>query len=355
MLTSTNACLSIITYRASKSSVLQIGMLLATFFFFGTYVVMAQDPRYPKEITVDQAGGGNYKTVQEAVNSVRDLGQERVKIFIKKGTYREKVLIPSWKTNISLIGEDPESTIITYDDFSGKAVAVGKDAFGLAKHSTYTSYTMLVQGNGVVIENLTVQNTAGRLGQAVALHVEGDQVVVKNCRLLGNQDTLYTATANSRQYYQDCHIEGTTDFIFGEATVVFQNCRIKSLSNSYITAAATRPDQRFGYVFFDCKLTAAPEAGKVYLGRPWRPHAKTVFIRTEMGGHIVPQGWDPWKGDKMFPDKEKTAYYGEFQSSGPGAVKEGRISWSRQLRKNEVKHYTLKNIFGTTEWISAAI
>lgn len=212
---------------------------------------------------------------------------------------------------------------------------------------------MLIQGNGVVIEDLTISNTAGRVGQAVALHVEGDKVVVKNCRLLGNQDTLYTATSNSRQYYIDCYVEGTTDFIFGEATVVFQNCRIQSLSNSYITAAATRPDQKFGYVFFDCKLTAAPEAQKVYLGRPWRSYAKTVFIRTEMGAHIVPEGWDPWKGDKMFRDKEKTAFYGEYQSSGPGARHQGRVSWSKQLKKRDLKSYTLKSIFGSTEWINA--
>lgn len=350
------------TFERASSSVLtrwavhpflRFFMLLAAFLFLGVEMSLAQDPKYPREITVDQSGGGNYRTIQEAVNSVRDLGQERVKIFIKKGTYREKVLIPTWKTNISLIGESAVNTIITFDDFSGKAVKGGKDAFGLEKQSTYTSYTMLIQGNGVVIEDLTISNTAGRVGQAVALHVEGDKVVVKNCRLLGNQDTLYTATSNSRQYYIDCYVEGTTDFIFGEATVVFQNCHIQSLSNSYITAAATRPDQKFGYVFFDCKLTAATEAQKVYLGRPWRSYAKTVFIRTEMGAHIVPEGWDPWKGDKMFRDKEKTAFYGEYQSSGPGARHQGRVSWSKQLKKRDLKSYTLKSIFGSTEWINA--
>jgi len=344
---------SLVLSRRTGYPFLRFFMMLTAFLFAGMEMSFAQDPKYPREITVDQAGGGNYKTIQEAVNSVRDLGQERVKIFIKKGTYREKVLIPTWKTNISLIGESAENTVVTFDDFSGKAIKGGKDAFGLEKHSTYTSYTMLIQGNGVVIENLTISNSAGRVGQAVALHVEGDKVVVRNCRLLGNQDTLYTATANSRQYYINCYVEGTTDFIFGEATVVFQSCHIQSLSNSYITAAATRPDQKFGYVFFDCKLTAAPEAQKVYLGRPWRSYAKTVFVRTEMGAHIVPEGWDPWKGDKMFRDKEKTAFYGEYQSSGPGAGQQGRVSWSKQLKKRDLKSYTLKGIFGATEWINA--
>lgn len=334
-----------------RSFIQKLCLLVVALVFLQEESLHAQDPRYPGEITVDQSGSGNYKTIQEAVNSVRDLGHKRIVIHIRKGTYKEKVWIPSWKTNITLIGESAESTIITNSDHTGKAVPGGTDALGLTKHATYSSYTMLIQGNGVVLQNLTIENAAGRVGQAVALHVEGDKVVVRDCRLLGNQDTLYTATSNSRQYYQDCYVEGTTDFIFGEATVVFQNCHIKSLSNSFITAAATRPDQRFGYVFFDCKLTAAPGVQKVYLGRPWRPFAKTVFIRTEMGEHIVPEGWDPWKGDLMFPNKEKTAFYAEYGNTGPGSVKQGRVSWSKQLRKNEVKNYSLKGIFGSTDWI----
>jgi pectinesterase len=301
---------------------------------------------YPSTLTVAQDGSGNYKTIQEAVNSVRDLGQQRVRIYIKKGKYHEKLIIPSWKTNISLIGESPESTIITGNDYSGKPVAGGKDGFGLEKYSTYTSYSVLVQGNDVLLENLTIENTAGRVGQAVALHVEGDRVIVRNCHLLGNQDTLFTAKEESRQYYEDCLIAGTTDFIFGEATCVFQRCTIRSLADSYITASAQRQTQKFGYVFFDCKLVAAPEVKKVYLGRPWRPFAKTVFIRTEMGPHITPEGWHPWPGDKMFPDKEKTAYYAEYQSTGAGANTAQRVGWSRQLSKKEARKYTLSNILG---------
>src|SRR5690606_3149816 len=269
-------------------------------------VFNAAAQNHPSSITVAQDGSGDYKTIQEAVNSVRDLGEKRVNIYIKKGIYHEKLVIPSWKTNLSLIGENPESTIITGNDYSGKPVREGKDKFGLEKYSTFTSYTVLVQGNGITFENLTIENTAGRVGQAVALHVEGDRFIARNCHIKGNQDTLYTAAAQSRQYYENCFIEGTTDFIFGEAVCVFQNCTINSLSNSYITAAAQREAQPFGYVFFDCRLTAASGVDKVFLGRPWRPFAKTVFIRTEMGSHITPQGWHHWPGDKMFPDKEKT-------------------------------------------------
>ncbi|MCD0488682.1 pectinesterase family protein [Pedobacter sp. MC2016-14] len=303
----------------------------------------AQQIKYPAVIHVALDGTGNYKTIQEAVNSVRDLGKEEVKIFIKKGVYHEKLVIPSWKTNISLIGENPDSTIITNADYSGKSYANGKDAFGLEKFSTYTSYTVLVLGNDFKAENLTIENTSGRVGQAVALHVEGDRVIIKNCHLLGNQDTLYAATEGSRQYYINCSLQGTTDFIFGEATAVFQSCTIKSLSNSYITAAATRPNQKFGFVFFDCKLLAAPGVDKVFLGRPWRPYAKTVFIRTEMGSHIVPEGWNAWKGDAMFPDKDRTAYYAEYGSTGAGVNTAKRVAWSKHLKK--VANYTLTNIF----------
>lgn len=330
--------------------------LVGSLFFIGLLAqnLVAQQT-YPTTLTVAQDGSGNYKTIQEAVNSVRDLGQQRVQIFIKKGVYHEKLVIPSWKTALTLIGESPESTIITGNDYSGKPVPGGKDAFGLAKYSTFTSYVVLVQGNDVTLENLTIENTAGRVGQAVALHVEGDRIIVRNCRILGNQDTLYTAKEESRQYYENCFIEGTTDFIFGEATCVFQGCTIRSLTNSYITASAQRQGQKFGYVFFDCKLVAAPEATKVYLGRPWRPYAKTVFIRTDMGTHITPAGWDPWPGDKMFPDKEKTAYYAEYQSRSAGADVSKRVAWSRQLSRREAKRYTLENIFsGTAPWLPAS-
>lgn len=323
---------------------------LFTLLAFSVHAMFAQQPAaapsYPSNIIVAKDGSGNYKTIQEAVNSVRDLGSKRVTIQIKNGVYREKLVIPSWKTNISLIGESRDGTIITNDDFSGKPNPGGTDAFGKDKFTTYTSYTVLVHGNDIAIENLTIQNTAGRVGQAVALHVEGDRFIIKNSKLLGNQDTLYAARENSRQYYENCYIEGTTDFIFGEAIAVFQNCTIKSLVNSFVTAAATRAKQSFGYVFFNCTLIADTAAKKVYLGRPWRPYAKTVFIRCELGSHILAEGWNPWKGDTMFPDKEKTALYAEYKNTGPGALVKERVSWSRQLTKQEAAKYTLKNILG---------
>ncbi|PTQ96998.1 pectinesterase [Mucilaginibacter yixingensis] len=308
------------------------------------------------KITVAQDGSGDFKTIQEAINNVRDLGQFRVPIFIKKGVYHEKLVIPSWKTKISLIGEDKENTIITNDDYSGKAATNGKDQFGRDKMSTYTSFTVQVQSDDIILENLTIENKAGRVGQAVALHIEGDRCIVRNCRLLGNQDTLYTATAHSRELFQDCYIEGTTDFIFGEATCVFQRCTIKALTNSFITAAATTPLQEFGYVLMDCKLIADPSVTKEYLGRPWRSYANVVYLRTEMGSFIIPEGWNPWKGDAMFPDKEKTAYYAEYKCTGPGADAKARVAWSHQLTDKEAKKYTIKNILsGWDKWDPEAV
>lgn len=318
--------------------------LCAFFVFSVVKYVHAQDIR-PTKLTVAQDGSGDYITIQEAINAFRDLGYARVTIHIKKGIYKEKLYIPSWKTAISLVGEDRDHTIITYDDYSGKDNANTSESGAKPKLSTFTSYTMLIQGNDISLENLTIQNTAGRVGQAVALHIEGDRVSVKNCNITGNQDTLLVTRDGSRQYFKDCYIEGTTDFIFGEATALFVTCTIKSLSNSFITAASTREHTSYGFVFQHCKLIAGDEATSVYLGRPWRPFARTVFMQCELGGHIRSEGWDPWKGDAMFPDKDKTAFYAEYKNYGPGANTTKRVGWSNQLTKKEAKQYTVKNIF----------
>jgi pectinesterase len=296
----------------------------------------AAPPSFNKSIrlTVALDGFGDYRSIQEAVMAVRDLMQVTATIYIKNGVYREKLLVPSQKTHLTLVGESREGVVIIWGDYSGDA----------EKHTTYTSSTVRVQGNDFTAENITFENSAGRVGQAVALHVEGDRAIFRNCRLLGNQDTLFLGVENSRQYYLNCWIEGTTDFIFGASTAVFAGCTIHSKSDSYITAAATTPRQRYGLVFLNCRLTAAPEATKVYLGRPWRPHARTVFVNTDMGAHILPAGWDNWKN----PENEQTVFYAEYQSSGPGA-NAGRVPWSKQLTGKEAKRYALKKVFAGTE------
>ena len=306
--------------------------------FFAVQYVSAQEP-YLK-ITVAKDASGDFQSIQEAVNSTRDLGPGEVEIFIKNGVYNEKLVIPTWKHQLTLSGESKDQTIIKGNDYSGKIDSVTGE-----KLSTFTSYTVLVEGDDIHFKNISIKNTSCNEGQAVALHVEGDRFIAENCNLLGCQDTLYTATAGSRQYYKNCYIEGTTDFIFGQATCVFEECTIKSLANSYVTAAATPPNQKFGYVFFDCELIAKDGVDKVYLGRPWRSYAKTVFINSTLGEHIVEKGWDPWTGDQMFPQKEKTTYYAEYQSKGKGASPKTRVAWSHQLTKNELRKYTIGNIF----------
>ncbi|MBX2966329.1 MAG: pectin esterase [Cyclobacteriaceae bacterium] len=286
-----------------------------------------------QKIIVAKDGSGDFTSIQAAVNSLPDHSPSRLTIHIKSGVYKEKLVIPSWKTNISFIGENKENTIITWDDHSGKGLI-----------NTFTSYTVLVRGNDFIAENITFENSAGRdVGQAVALHVEADRCVFNNCRIIANQDTLYTGVDNSRQYYKNCYIEGTTDFIFGPATAVFEDCVIHCKKNSYITAASTPQHQLYGYVFFNCTITASPDAERVYLGRPWRPFAKTVFIQCDLGEHILPEGWHNWNK----PDAEKTSFYAEYQSKGNGANPNGRVSWSHQLTEEQAKEYTLKNIFGS--------
>ncbi|MGS2741639.1 pectinesterase family protein [Sinomicrobium sp. M5D2P17] len=292
-----------------------------------------------REIVVSKDGTSEFKTIQGAINATRDLGPGFVLITIKKGVYNEKLVVPSWKTRIILKGEDRDETIIVNNDFSGKI----NSATG-AKFSTFISYTLLVEGNDFMAENLTVKNASCGEGQAVALHVEGNRAVFRNCNILGCQDTIYAATEGSKQYYDGCYIEGTTDFIFGEATAVFNNCTIKSIRDSYITAAATPENRDFGFVFVKCYLIAGKDVTKVFLGRPWRPYAQTVFISCNLGPHIVAEGWNPWKGDKMFPEKEKTTFYAEYENTGEGAEVSGRVSWSHQLRKQDVKKYTLQNM-----------
>ena len=275
-------------------------------------------------IVVARDGTGDYRTLNEAMEGVRAFMDYKVTVLIKNGIYKEKVILPSWLENVDLIGENAENTIITYDDHAN-----------INKMGTFRTYTFKVEGSSITFKNLTIENNAARLGQAVALHTEGDRLTFINCRFLGNQDTIYTGAKGTRLYFLNCYIEGTTDFIFGPSTALFRNCTIHSKSNSYITAASTPKDIEVGYVFKNCKLTAAPGVDKVYLGRPWRPYAATVFINCELGKHICPAGWDNWRN----PENEKTARYAEFGSTGEGAGNTNRVKWAKQLTKKEVGRY----------------
>jgi len=291
-----------------------------------------------KKITVAQDGSGDFLTIQTAIDAVNAENLPFL-IYVKNGIYKEKVVIPSLKQKLSIVGENKDKTIITNDDFSGKANPNSKKNIG-----TSDSYTVLVRANDVTIENITIQNSWCEKGQAVSLHVKGNHFLIRNSKILGCQDTLLTDGDGTMQYYENCYIDGTTDFIFGPATAVFKDCIINSKKDSYITAASTPENQEFGYVFFNCKLTADANVGNVFLGRPWRPYAKTVFIKCDLGSHILPEGWNPWK-DERFADKTKTAFYAEYKNKGKGSNTAKRVDWSHQISKDEAKKYTLKYIF----------
>jgi pectinesterase len=291
-------------------------------------------PKNDYNVVVALDGSGDYTSIQTAINNSPSFPYQRVLITIKNGVYHEKVRIPEWNTKISLIGESKEKTIITYDDYYGK--------INLGRNSTFLTPTLLVEGNDFKAANLTIQNTAGPVGQAIALSVVADRVVVSNCIILGNQDTLYTSGEGFKQYFKDCFIEGTVDFIFGSATAVFDNCTIHSKSNAYVTAASTPESSKYGFVFMNCKLTADEKATEVYLGRPWRINAKTVYLNCEMGKHIRKEGWNNWSK----ADAEKASFYAEYNCSGPGFQPANRVAWSHQLKKTEAQGYTLENILG---------
>ena len=290
----------------------------------------------PDTLIVARDGTGQYRTINEAIDVCRAFMEYHKVIFVKKGIYKEKVEIPSWLANIEILGEDVDKTVITYDDHANIKIPGTDKAMG-----TFRTFTVKVEGSDITFKNITIENNAAKLGQAVALHTEGDRLIFIDCKFIGNQDTVYTGTAGTRILFKDCYIEGTTDFIFGPSTAWFENCTILSKANSYVTAASTPKDVKYGYVFDHCKLTAAEGVTKVYLGRPWRPYAYTLFMNCEIGRHIRPEGWFNWSN----PANEKTARYLEYNNSDEGANTGNRVNWSKVLSKKEAQGVTKENVF----------
>ena len=288
--------------------------------------------QYKKEIYVAPDGTGDFNTIQDAIDDTKSFPDERITIYIQNGVYEEKVKVYTWNNRLTLKGETAGGVIIRWNDYF--------DKMKRGRNSTFHTATLLVQGDDFLAKNLVIENNAGAVGQAVALAVEADRCKFEDCRILGNQDTLYADGVNSRQHYQNCYIEGTTDFIFGGATSLFENCTIHSKSNSYITAASTPKNRPYGFVFLKCKLTAAEGVNRVYLGRPWRSYAKTVFVKCSMGSHIRPEGWHNWNS----PDKEQTVFYAEGANTGPGADTTRRVSWAEVLSDKEVNQYIAEEV-----------
>lgn len=282
-------------------------------------------------------GSGNFTTVQAAFNAVPDFRQKQTTIFIKKGVYKEKLTLATSKTNVRIVGEEAAQTILTFDDYAAK-----KNKFDESIGTTGSS-SFFVFADDFMAKNITFENSAGPVGQAVAVRISGDRIQFINCRFLGFQDTLYPHGEKSRQYYKNCYIEGTVDFIFGWSTAVFDSCTVfVKKGGMYITAASTLENASYGFVFLNCKITGDAPEQSIYLGRPWRPFAKTVFINCFLDSCIKPEGWHNWNK----PDAEKTSFYAEYKSTGPGGDTKNRVLWSHQLPNEDVTNYTLEKIFG---------
>ncbi|KAJ1381605.1 Pectinesterase, catalytic, partial [Sesbania bispinosa] len=275
-------------------------------------------------VVVAKDGSGKFKTVAEAVASAPDNSKTRYVIYVKKGTYKENVEIGKKKKNVMLVGESMDATIITgslnYVDGTG----------------TFDTATVAAVGDGFIAQDICFQNAAGpQKHQAVALRVGADMSVINRCRIDAYQDTLYAHT--NRQFYRDSYITGTVDFIFGNAAVVFQKCKLvarKPMDNqkNMITAQGRiDPNQNTGTSIQQCDLTPSsdlkPVVGsiKTYLGRPWKNFSRTVVMQSFLSTHIDPTGWAEW--DAEHKDYLKTLYYGEYMNKGPGAGISKRVNW----------------------------
>lgn len=288
------------------------------------------------DFVVAKDGSGDFETVQEAIDAVPVFRKQVTTIFIKKGTYKEKIIVPAPKQHIKLIGEDKYQTILSYDDFAQKKNTYGEEI------GTSGSSSFFCIGDGFAAENMTFENSAGPVGQAVAIWVGADKAVFINCRFLGFQDTLYTYGKGARQLYINCYIEGTVDYIFGSSTAWFEACELHCKKSGYITAASTPETSEHGYIFNNCVVTGAEDVQRFYLGRPWRPHAKVVFMYSTLPDFIVPEGWHNWGKES----NEQTAFYAEYKNKGAGALSQSRVKWSRQLTDEEAQKLSLSAVFG---------
>ncbi len=280
----------------------------------------------PIHVVVAKDGSGDFPTVQNAVDHVMDRVlapfASRVIIEIRPGVYHERVRVPPDRPRITLMGQDRATTIISY--------SVGaKDVGG-----TFFSAVLDVSGAEFEAENLTVENTFGPGTQAVAVSTHSDRAVFRNCRFIGMQDTLYAASG--KQYYEDCYIAGSVDFIFGDAQAVFERCEIHSRAPGYIAAVSrTMPSGPEGFVFDHCKLTADPGVRGVALGRPWRLYARAVYLDCWMGDHILTEGWNNWNK----PEAEKDSFFAEYGSTGPGGAGVNRVPWAHALASTEAARF----------------
>jgi pectinesterase len=307
--------------------------LLSLFFLLVCLTLSAGTDHTRFTAVVASDGSGDFTTIQGAVAAVATGTPEKPStIYVRSGTYRERVYVQREKRYLRLIGESPESTVLVYDLHAG---VTGPDG---QKIGTFRTPTLFVDADDFTMENLTVANDAGPVGQALSLSAQGDRLVFRNCRFIGHQDTIFLN--RGRHYFENCFVEGTTDFIFGAATAWFEDCRIHCLKSSYVTAASTPFDSPYGFVFNKCRFTAAADT-QVYLGRPWRDHAAVLVMNSSLPEAIRPEGWHNWNR----PEAEPSVRFLESGNTGPGAKTEARVDWSRQLNPEEAGRVRPASVF----------
>jgi pectinesterase len=301
-------------------------------------------PAAPTNLLVAADDSGQFKSVQEAVMAVpAGTAESPVFIHIKAGTYKELIYIQREKRFFHLVGDGPGASVLTYDLNARMPGPDGKPM------GTFRTASTVVDADDFTAENITFENSAGAVGQALAIRVEGDRVIFRKCRFLGWQDTILDN--RGRHWYQDCYIAGHVDFIFGGGTAFFQGCHIQCLGDGYITAASTPADQRFGFVFSHCTVAGEKPGDRTYLGRPWRNFASTIFLNSEMSEVVRPEGWHNWR--KV--EAEKTARYAEYNNTGPGASPKTRVPWARQLTATEADAVNLNTVLGGLDGWSPAL
>ncbi len=328
----------------SFKTILSISILLFTFL---------EGKAQSYDFTVAADGSGNFKTVQAAIDSAPINRTTPFRIFIKNGRYKEKISISTSKPFIHLIGESVGNVVLTFDDYSGKPKPDG------TLHGTSSSASVTVNANDFLAANITFENTTGDSPQALAINLNGDRAVIINCRFLGGQDTvLANGNAGNRQYFKNCYIDGTVDFIFGSAKAVFDSCviygkdRLDATANSYITAANTQAGVPFGYVFRNCVLPSNRGVTKYFLGRPWQndgttspvSNTKTSFLNCKMGETINTAGWSTWNANT----NTDLIFYGEYKTlklDGTAYDISKRATWSKQMSDSLVGTYKLDSIF----------
>ncbi len=284
-------------------------------------------------------GSAAFKSVQAAIMTVPSGTRENpVIIHIAPGIYKELIYIQREKRFFRLIGENPTNTILSFNLNAGITNAEGKPI------GTFKTPSTTIDADDFTAENLTFENSAGPVGQALAIRVDGDRAAFRNCRFLGWQDTILLN--RGRQYFESCYICGHVDFIFGAATAWFEKCDVHCLRDGYVTAASTPEDSPYGFVFSNCKITGE-QGVKTYLGRPWRIHASTIYLNCEMSGVVRPEGWNDWKK----PEAHSTARYAEYNSTGAGASVTNRPDWTKQLKKSEAQKINLESVLsGSDNW-----